>query len=290
MSAKLNNDLLKAKQQAISLIHQHLHIDKQNIKSIILQAKGWTNKTFLFKLVSNQKYIVRIAVKDKLIDRDCEIHVLNLLKNFNNYDFVFIDNKTGSYIKKYIEGRMVKKSDTKNPDFLKLLAKKLKELHSIKINKNSHIKSNDDHQYDEFNNHLEIKYRDMYDYLLNKHKNQKYCICHHDLTPWNIIYNPKKHQLSLIDFEWSRVNSPYFDLANFIRESKIHNTKYEKIFLSVYDKKIQQNIITDYLYICSYFSNLWTYSIIAYKNILFYRTKTLRLVKKYYQEIKQRNK
>lgn len=290
MSAKINNNSFKAKQWAISLIHEHLHVDKRNIKSIILQTNGWTNKIFLFKLVNNQKYIVRIAANDKLIDRQCEIQILKLLKKFNNYDFVFIDNKTGNYIKKYIEGRVVNKSDSKNPDFLKLLAKKIKKLHSIKINKNCHIKVNDNHQYDDYKNHIDTKYQDMYNHLLNKHENLKRCICHHDLTPWNIIYNPKKHQLSLIDFEWSRINSPYFDLANFIRESKIHNTKYEKIFLSAYDKKIQETIITDYLYICSYFSFLWTYSIKAYKNILLYRTKNLQLVKKYYQEIKQRNK
>lgn len=290
MDTKLNNSLLKAKHQAIKLIHKHLHVDKQNIKSIILETKGWTNRIFLFKLTNKQKYIVRIAAEDKLIDRSCEIQMLNLLKNFNNFDFIFIDNKTGNYIKKYIEGRVVNKLDARNPDFLKLLAKKIKELHTLKINKNCYIKVNDNHQYDEFNNHLDIKYQDMYNYLLKKHKNQKHCICHHDLTPWNIIYNPKKRQLSLIDFEWARMNSPYFDLANFIRESKIHNTKYEKIFLSAYDKKIKPEVITDYLYICSYFSNLWTYSIKAYKNILLYRIKTLRLVKKYYQEIKKRNK
>ena len=290
MDAKLDNSLLNAKHQAISLIHEQLHIDKQDLKSIILQTKGWTNKIFLFKLTNKEKYIVRIAAKDKLINRSCEIQVLNLLKNFNNYDFIFIDNKTGNYIMKYIDGRVVNKSDVRNPEFLKLLAKKIKQLHALKINKNYSIKSNDDHQYDKFKNHLDIKYQDMYSYLLKKHKNQKHCICHHDLTPWNIIYNSKKHQLTLIDFEWTRINSPYFDLANFIRESKIHNTNYEKIFLSAYDKKIKQEFITDYLYICSYFSYLWTYSIKTYRNILLYRTKTLRLVKKYYQEIKQRNK
>ena len=40
MDTKLDNSLLNAKHQAISLINEQLHIDKQDIKSIILQTKG----------------------------------------------------------------------------------------------------------------------------------------------------------------------------------------------------------------------------------------------------------
>ena len=280
-------NITNARNKAISLICEHLKIDEKTIKSITLQSQGWTNKVFLFKLKNHEKYIVRIATVNELLKRSNEIAVLKLLSINNKVDFVFIDNKTGDFIKKYIEGKMATKLLVKKPEFLKLLAYELKKLHNIKIPVNCQIEVNDIHIYDQYDKNIDLKYRKKFDDILEKQQHLKKCICHHDLTPWNIIYNAKKHSLSLIDFEWSRINTPYFDLANFIRETNIHSTKYEKIFLDAYDKKINHSIITDYLYVSSYFSYLWTYSVKAYKHILNYRAKMFKLIKKYYQEITQ---
>ncbi len=282
------SNIINARNKAISLVCEQLKIDEKMIKSITIQSQGWTNKVFLFNLKNNEKYIVRIATVDKLLKRDSEIAVLKLLSNNNELNFVFIDNKTGDFIKKYIEGKMATKSIVRKPEFLKLLAYKLRKLHNIRIPKNLPIEENDIHLYDQYNKNIEFKYKKKFDSILEKHQQLKKCICHHDLTPWNIIYNAKKHSLSLIDFEWSRIDTPYFDLANFIRETNIHNTKYEKIFLSAYGKKTDHLIVTDYLFISAYFSYLWTYSVKAYKHILKYRTKMLKLIKKYYKEITQK--
>ena len=46
----------------------------------------------MFKLTNKQKYIVRIAAKDKLIDRSCEIQALNLLKDFNEINSYYETN------------------------------------------------------------------------------------------------------------------------------------------------------------------------------------------------------
>ena len=286
---KLNN-LSNAENEATLLICKHLNVNKKEIKSIALQTQGWTNKIFLFKFKNGEKYIVRIAALDKLLDRNNEISVLKLLANNSEFDFKFINEQTGDFIRKYIEGKMVHKHIIRNSNFLKLLADKLKKIHAIKIPKNCKIKEHDNHQYDKYIEHIDPKYQKMYNAILEKNKHLEKCLCHHDLTPWNIIYEKRKHSLSLIDFEWARINSYYFDLANFIREAKIHNTKYEKIFLDAYSKKIDIKIITEYLYISSFISYLWTYSIKAYKHILSYRTRMWKLIKKFYQEIIEQNK
>ncbi len=284
------NNLSNPKDKATSLICKHLNIDKKEIKSITLQTQGWTNKTFLFKLKNNKKYIVRIAISDKLLDRNNEMSVLKLLANNSEYAFLFIDEQTGNFIRKYIEGKIVPKHIIKNSNFLKLLASKLKQIHSIKIPENCKIKEHDNHQYDKYITQIDLKYQKMYNAILEKNKHLKKCLCHHDLTPWNIIYDKRKNSLSLIDFEWSRISSYYFDLANFIREANIHNTKYEKIFLDAYNKEIDIKIIREYLYITSFFSYLWTYSMKAYKHILAYRAKTLKFIKRFYQEIIEQKK
>lgn len=279
----------KALNKAISIICKELKIEKSDIVKYQYQSNGWSNNIFSFILKNGSHYIVRIAGKSTLKNRQIEMEVLDILTKANFFKIVYLNKSNGDCIYPYIEGNNINLDNVKDCKFLKLFAKKLKELHSIKLTKSLSLEENDYYQYNQYSNKINRKYTSLYLQLLEKHKNLQKCLCHNDLTPWNMVYNKSKQTLSFIDFEWSRINTPYFDLANFIKESNIHNTKYEKYLVSQYNKKFSLSTITDFLYICAYFSYVWTYSTKSFKHILHYRDKNARLIKKIYNEINKRD-
>ncbi len=272
--------------KAIALVCKQLKVRKNDIVKVQYQSQGWSNNIFLVVLKNGARYIARIAGKSTLKNRQIEMKVLDVLTKVNFFKITYLNKNNGDYIYPYIEGHNISFKDVKDFKFLKLLAKKLKDLHSIKLDKNLSLEENDYYQYDQYSKNIDQKYTLLYHQLLKKYKDLKKCLCHNDLTQWNMIYNKSKQTLSFIDFEWSRINTPYFDLTNFIREANIHNTKYEKYLVSQYNKKFNLSTITDFLYISSYFSYLWTYSTKSFQHILHYRNKMLRLLKKFYGEIK----
>jgi thiamine kinase-like enzyme len=63
------------------------------------------------------------------------------------------------------------------------------------------------------------------DHLLNQGNNAS--LCHYDMNPWNILCNAKGTQFSLIDWEFTRIGNPLFDLAtiaNFLRLNTLEET------------------------------------------------------------------
>ena len=275
--------------KAITLICKQLKVEKSDIVKVQYQPQGWSNSIYLFTLKNGSRYIVRIAGKSTLKNRQIEMKVLHILTKVNFFKITYLNKCNGNYIYPYIEGHNVSFYDVKNYKFLQLLAKKLRALHSIKVDKSLSLEENDYYQYNKYSNKIDQKYTSLYLQLLEKHKNLKKCLCHNDLTQWNMIYNSSKQTLSFIDFEWSRINTPYFDLTNFIRETNIHNTKYERYLVSQYNKKFSLSTIVDFLYISSYFSYLWTFSTKSFQHIMHYRNKMLRLIRKFYNEISKKN-
>lgn len=60
-----------------------------------------------------------------------------------------------------------------------------------------------------------------------------FVLCHHDLNPLNILFS---HTITLIDWEYARVNNRYFDLATIVVEYNL-TRKEEAYFLYAYFKK-----------------------------------------------------
>lgn len=56
-------------------------------------------------------------------------------------------------------------------------------------------------------------------------------LCHHDLNPKNILF--QAHKLTLIDWEYARINDRYFDLASIVVEFKLTNQEI-RLFLRTY--------------------------------------------------------
>lgn len=280
---KLKNNY---KNYCINLLVNKLHINKQDILFLRYQPNGYTNKTFIVKLKNNKQYIVRIGSYDDLLHRSNEYNIYSVLKRNKLINYLYFDKKSGDMIREYIVGHTPTVKQCHSLKFIKLITKTLKQYHNIKLLPKDHILENDYYLYQDVKFDCDKKYDDLYYQLIKKNKNLEKVFSHSDFSRWNIIYNKSKSKVTLIDFEWGRIDYRYFDLANFIKESKIHNTKYEALLLKEYGNNLNQNTLTEFIYISAYFSYLWSFKMKNYKTILNYRKTSLNLVKQLYKEIK----
>ncbi len=151
--------------------------------------------------------------------RASESQILNFLKTKNqNQNILYQDFDKGILIREFHEGNEISNLNLRREENLISLGKEVRKIHEIKINHNV---------INDFENVIE-SYRDI---LKNKIKNDWYLIkgfeifdslsyenelkifSHNDLSPGNILWNKKYF---FIDWEYSSMNSQYFDLATII--------------------------------------------------------------------------
>ena len=206
------------------------------------QLGGMTNQNYLVKTSSNQ-YIVKFFGKgtDKLIDRQNEKFNLELLKDLKldveNYLF---DIEAGIKVNQYIENAETLDSATIKTKFKKI-APILQTIHAS----GKELKG-------EFAPFEEIKkyesliqgeiYYPNYEAVRKsvfslKEELEKIGVdkksCHIDLVPENFIEGPDGH-LYLIDWEYSSMNDPMWDLAALFLESEF-TPEEEADFLAYYE-------------------------------------------------------
>ena len=206
------------------------------------QLGGMTNQNYLVKTTSNQ-YIVKFFGKgtDKLIDRQNEKYNLELLKDLKldveNYLF---DIEAGIKVNQYIENAETLDSATIKTKFEKI-SPILQTIHAS----GKELKG-------EFAPFEEIK---KYESLIQggisypnyeairksvfslKEELEQIGVdkksCHIDLVPENFIEGPDGH-LYLIDWEYSSMNDPMWDLAALFLESEF-TPEEEADFLAYYE-------------------------------------------------------
>ena len=208
------------------------------------QLGGMTNQNYLVKTTSNQ-YIVKFFGKgtDKLIDRQNEKFNLELLKDLKldveNYLF---DIEAGIKVNQYIENAVTLDSATIKTKFDKI-APILQTIHaSGKELKGEFAPFEEIKKYESLIQG-EISYPNYEavrkSVLSLKNELDKIGIdkksCHIDLVPENFIEAPDGH-LYLIDWEYSSMNDPMWDLAALFLESEF-TTDEEDSFLSYYESE-----------------------------------------------------
>ena len=208
------------------------------------QLGGMTNQNYLVKTTSNQ-YIVKFFGKgtDKLIDRQNEKFNLELLKDLKldveNYLF---DIEAGIKVNQYIENAETLDSATIKTKFDKI-APILQTIHaSGKELKGEFAPFEEIKKYESLIQG-EISYPNYEavrkSVLSLKNELDKIGIdkksCHIDLVPENFIEAPDGH-LYLIDWEYSSMNDPMWDLAALFLESEF-TTDEEDSFLSYYESE-----------------------------------------------------
>ena len=206
------------------------------------QLGGMTNQNYLVKTSSNQ-YIVKFFGKgtDKLIDRQNEKYNLELLKDLKldveNYLF---DIEAGIKVNQYIENAETLDFNTIKTKFEKI-APILQTIHaSGKELKGEFAPFEEIKKYESLIQG-EISYPN-YEAIRKsvfslKEELEQIGVdkksCHIDLVPENFIEGPDGH-LYLIDWEYSSMNDPMWDLAALFLESEFTQEE-EADFLAYYE-------------------------------------------------------
>ena len=232
------------------------------------QLGGMTNQNYLVKTSSNQ-YIVKFFGKgtDKLIDRQNEKYNLELLKDLEldveNYLF---DIEAGIKVNQYIENAetldstIIKTKFEKIAPILQTIHASGKELKGEfapfeEIKKyESLIEGNIPYaNYEAVRKEVFSLEKRLADLGVDRKS------CHIDLVPENFIESPQG-RLYLIDWEYSSMNDPMWDLAALFLESDFTNQE-EEDFLAYYESNktpVSREKIRIYKILQDTIWSLWT--------------------------------
>lgn len=252
-------------------------IIKEKISSLLSQEEevlsveqlgGMTNQNYLVK-TTNKQYIVKFFGKgtEKLINRQDEKYNLELLKDLDldvkNYLF---DIEAGIKVNEYIESALTLDSTTIKTKFDKI-APILQTIHaSGKELRGEFAPFEEIKKYESL---IEEKipyanYEAVREEVFSLEKrladlgvDRK--SCHIDLVPENFIESPQG-RLYLIDWEYSSMNDPMWDLAALFLESEFTRQE-EEAFLSHYESEqtpVSREKIAIYKILQDTIWSLWT--------------------------------
>jgi len=232
------------------------------------QLGGMTNQNYLVK-TTNKQYIVKFFGKgtEKLINRQDEKYNLELLKDLDldvkNYLF---DIEAGIKVNEYIESAITLDSNTIKTKFDKI-APILQTIHaSGKELRGEFAPFEEIKKYESL---IEEKipyanYEAVREEVFSLEKrladlgvDRK--SCHIDLVPENFIESPQG-RLYLIDWEYSSMNDPMWDLAALFLESEFTRQE-EEAFLSHYESEqtpVSREKIVIYKILQDAIWSLWT--------------------------------
>ena len=232
------------------------------------QLGGMTNQNYLVK-TTNKQYIVKFFGKgtEKLINRQDEKYNLELLKDLDldvkNYLF---DIEAGIKVNEYIESAITLDSTTIKTKFDKI-APILQTIHaSGKELRGEFAPFEEIKKYESL---IEEKipyanYEAVREEVFSLEKrladlgvDRK--SCHIDLVPENFIESPQG-RLYLIDWEYSSMNDPMWDLAALFLESEFTRQE-EEAFLSHYESEqtpVSREKIAIYKILQDAIWSLWT--------------------------------
>ena len=232
------------------------------------QLGGMTNQNYLVK-TTNKQYIVKFFGKgtEKLINRQDEMYNLELLKDLDldvkNYLF---DIEAGIKVNEYIESAITLDSTSIKTKFDKI-APILQTIHaSGKELRGEFAPFEEIKKYESL---IEekipyVNYEAVREEVFSLEKrladlgvDRK--SCHIDLVPENFIESPQG-RLYLIDWEYSSMNDPMWDLAALFLESEFTRQE-EEAFLSHYESEqtpVSREKIAIYKILQDAIWSLWT--------------------------------
>lgn len=215
--------------------------DSEIDDSKILFLGGMTNKNYIIN-IDNIKYVLRVpgAMTQELINRNYEsINSIKASEVNINVGTYFFDEETGVKVTYFLENSYsLTHQNIRNYDFLAKIAKKLNLLHNSKIQFPNHFNVFDEYEHyftllknknAFYQYHPEMKnVTDLFKSLQEFCNDQNIILspCHNDLVPENILI--KENDIYFIDWEYSGMNDPLFDIGAFFLECNLNLD--EKIF------------------------------------------------------------
>jgi thiamine kinase-like enzyme len=195
-------------------------------------AGGLTNYNYIMD-IKGIEYVIRQpgGMTEQIIDRKTERVNNNIASEFGvNSDCIYFDENSGIKISTYIKNsRNMAHADPGAPQNLEAVSRLMKKIHSIP----KHFSNRFDWQteLDKYEQIIEQLHGDFFfdyptlkDQLVNfvqkNIKNTIFVPCHNDTVPENFILDDTGRTY-LIDWEYSGMNDPCWDVAAYILESKL---------------------------------------------------------------------
>ncbi len=222
---------------AIKFFLDKTHYEQSDIVEYKVIHQGYTNNNCLIKTI-NGSYILRTPIKSHDF-----VNEFNAYKNYQKIKFYQFDQKSGVYIKPFLEAKHPQLSNKKH---LQLIIDEVKQVHSKNIT--YPIKEQDWFEWIEYNV-LDSKVLSLFYKINNKIKNDPKSFTHHDLNQANILI--KDNRVFLIDWEWARIDSPYFDFATLALNDKVD----EQLLIQYANLDAQK--LDNYKFMILVFSHMW---------------------------------
>tara|TARA_X000000368_G_scaffold246938_1_gene195057 strand:- start:921 stop:1763 length:843 start_codon:yes stop_codon:yes gene_type:complete len=192
---------------------------------------GETSKTYLGKF-KNKKAIFKLFNIESARLKNNQYLKLNMHKSMsiNNLcpKVLFISDEYDLLIYEFFKTE----EGLKVTNIINILGKKLKQVHLQKIPKDLITFEDQLNNYEEIlSGHSKLKkvkegielYKDLI------HDETDLVFSHNDLNTLNVLLN--KNSVSFIDWEYSSINSKYYDLSKIINSFKLDNIEINRLFL-----------------------------------------------------------
>lgn len=211
-------------------------------------AGGLTNYNYIMD-INGTEYVIRLpgGMTNQMIDRNVEKTNNRIALNLGlNSDCIYFDEFSGIKISIYIKNsKNIALTDPCRPSNLMAVSDILKKLHAspehfpnsfdwkMELSKYERIvkKLKGDFFFD-----YAILKKQLFDYV-EKHMLQTVFVpCHNDTVPENFLTDDKGNAY-LIDWEYSGMNDPSWDIAAYILESKLTEESIQSFILDYYGKQ-----------------------------------------------------
>lgn len=219
-------------------------IDKEVVS--IRNAGGMSNTNYIIEISEHEKYVLRLSseTSSKLINRVGEKMNMDAIQPLHiNVATLYFDEHTGMKLAKYIDyASTLSSSEAKMYHFMKKTSQILKTLHQAEVN--FHQIFNPFQEIEKYVHYMEEHQLQMSESLalllkqVTFYEQELHALgyemkpCHNDLVPENFIYD-QEGRFYLIDWEYSNMNDPMWDLAAHFIECNFSEAE-EDLYLHLY--------------------------------------------------------
>lgn len=268
---------LKRKEKEIKVNNiKNLLCEVLNISSEVIDKVepigGMTNKNFKVRM-NNEDYILRIpgSGTEEMISRYSEKNNTLVASELNlDTDMIYFNEESGVKLAKYIKNSetITPKSAKRENNMIEItnILRKLHTSNATFVNKFDVFEKIE--EYEVLLKEVNGSNFEDYDYVKNKVLNLKDILndigiknvpCHNDTVPENFVKD--RERIYLIDWEYSGMNDPMWDLAAHCLECEFNEDE-EELFLNLYfNKSVEEKYRTKILIykICQDFLwSIWT--------------------------------
>ncbi|WP_446470113.1 phosphotransferase [Xenorhabdus stockiae] len=231
---------------------------------------GMTNTNYLV-IIDGKEMVLRMPGKatENFINRYNEKINSELTSVLGvNSNVIYFDHKTGIKITSFIKNSIALSPKTaKYNDNIKLISHKLRELHSSNL-----IFNNSFNVFTEFKHYYSLLKNKIIPYSF-KYKEEvieffyqsegildtlglELCPCHNDLVAENIL--KLDNNIYIIDWEYSGMNDPMFDIAALFLECNYSSREQEEFLSNYLEKDVNDNVLKKILLFQFTQDILWT--------------------------------